>query len=531
MKIGFLGNSNNYPFMLARAMRRAGHDVLFVLNRRNALDRPENRYDDVDLATSDWIVDAGDLEATERFQFLPETALRDRVVRLLSGCDTVILNHAALSLASLIGRPHLALLTGTDIQNLADPGYVRAADGFPLADRLWLQDAIARQRSGITSAIGVSAFFRGLVPRYDATLDGLGVSADQRFFCWMTDPTYIAAAPAPDNQRVRIFNLARITWKSAGDLEFTMDHKATDVTLQGLARFVERHPGVDLEVRLVEKGLQVEKARSLVEACRLSSRVTWLKEMTQREVIEEYRRADIVFDQMGLSVVAMGGLDVMAVGRPLIANARPDVMRHWMASPPICHAATVEEVAAQLELLILDPEARRRIGQQSRAYVEQHCSAEQSARLCIGRLDRVLSDPVRYSAWAEEAMETRDRLLDEREARLARTEAELAARGRLVVEKENHIAEEHRLVTLRAQIAQERAEVAERRTELAQEMAHARAVMAEERAVVAEKRAELAREGSELARSFAAYDALRIVRWQRALRAWARRLTGQSGPA
>lgn len=492
MKIGFLGNANNYPFMLARAVRRGGHEVLFVLNRRNALDRPENRYDDVDLATSDWIVDAGDLEDTERFQFPPESPLRDRVVSLLGGCDAVILNHAALSLASLIGRPHLALLTGTDIQNLANPDYVHAADGFPLADRLWLENAIARQRSGIASAVGVSAFFRGLVPRHDATLDGLGVGSDRRFFCWMTDPAHIKPADAPDNQRVRIFNLARLTWKRVGEGEFTEDHKASDVMIRGLGRFVERHPDVDLEIRLVEKGLQIEEARSLIAASGLSSRVTWLKEMTQREVLEEYRNADILFDQMGLSVVAMGGLDAMAVGRPLIANARPDVLQHWTKTPPICHAATVEEVTTQLERLILDPDERRRVGRESRAYVEQHCSAEQSARLCVERLDRVMSDTVRYSAWTAEAMEAKDRLLDERETRLARAEAELAERERLVTEKENRIEDEYRLRVLRDQISEQRAE---------------------------------------LIRGFAAYDALRIVRWQRSLKAWARRLTGQTGPA
>ena len=41
MKIGFLGNANNYPFMLARALKRAGHDVRFVVDRKNLLDRPD----------------------------------------------------------------------------------------------------------------------------------------------------------------------------------------------------------------------------------------------------------------------------------------------------------------------------------------------------------------------------------------------------------------------------------------------------------------------------------------------------------
>lgn len=484
--------------MLARAMRRAGHKVVFVLNQNTALNRPENRYDDVVLDESPWIFDAGRLGETERFQFLPPSPLREAAIERLRTCDAVVLNHSAVSLAPLIGRPHIALLTGTDVQDLAHPGYLRQADGFPEADKLWLENAIARQRIGIATAIAVSTFSRGLIPRHDVVLDSLGVGSDRRFFSWMTDPDHLRAAPAAGNDSIRIFNVARLTWKRVGEGEFTEDHKASDVMLRGLARFVERHPDTRLEIRLVRKGLQVEEAERLIEALGLSTRVTWLKEMTQRETLEECRRADIVFDQLGLSVVGMGGLDAMALGRPLVANARPDVITGYQAESPICHAATADEVANQMERLASRPE-RERVGQASRAFVERYCSADLAAAMFEKRIRPVISDQAQYSRWSGAFMQAWEQGLDEREARLARAEAEVAERERLVTERENRAADEHRLMMLRAQIAQERAD--------------------------------LAKEGSELARSFAAYDALRIVRWQRALKAWARRLTGRKGPA
>ena len=33
LRIGFSGNQNNSPFMLARALRTAGHDVRFLVDR------------------------------------------------------------------------------------------------------------------------------------------------------------------------------------------------------------------------------------------------------------------------------------------------------------------------------------------------------------------------------------------------------------------------------------------------------------------------------------------------------------------
>ena len=520
MKVGFLGNANNYPFMLARAVRRAGHDVLFVLNHKGALNRPENRYDDVEVAGTEWILDAGDLETTERFQFPAESPLLDRVVAKLRECDAVILNHGGLSLAPLIGRPHIALLTGTDIQDLAVPAHSDQARGYRVVDRLWLDNAIARQRAGIASAIGVSVFYRGLVPRYDATLDALGVTSDRRFFCWMTDPHRIAAVPAPKNDRIRIFNLARLTWKTPREREFNMDHKATDLMILGLARFIERHPGVNLDVRLVEKGAQVREARQLVESSGLSSRVTWLKEMNQRQVLEEYQRADIVFDQLGLSVVAMGGLDVLSVGRPLIANGRPDVMRHYVPEPPICQAATVDEVVGQLERLVLNTEERVRVGQESRAYVEQHCSADASAAMCIERIEAVLSNPTRYSSWSGKKMEARERLAEEREERLKDAEAVLAAREAEIVRREgtpDDLVERESRVRLREHALTGREELtAKRETDIASREAQ-----------VAQLQTLLSAERAELDRSFKVYDSLPIVRWQRSLKAWMRRLTGR----
>jgi len=41
--IGFLGNANNYPFMLAKAVRALGHEVVFIIGSEMALNSPESR--------------------------------------------------------------------------------------------------------------------------------------------------------------------------------------------------------------------------------------------------------------------------------------------------------------------------------------------------------------------------------------------------------------------------------------------------------------------------------------------------------
>ena len=57
MKIGFLGNSNNYPFRLAQALRALGHDVVFFVDRprSESRHRPECHYTDVPYPYPNWV--------------------------------------------------------------------------------------------------------------------------------------------------------------------------------------------------------------------------------------------------------------------------------------------------------------------------------------------------------------------------------------------------------------------------------------------------------------------------------------------
>jgi glycosyltransferase involved in cell wall biosynthesis len=90
-------------------------------------------------------------------------------------------------------------------------------------------------------------------------------------------------------------------------------------------------------------------------------------------------------------VVAMAGLDAMATGRPLIANARPEIGAEALDAPsPVCQARTPAEVAAQLQRLVFDAKERERVGNASRAYVERHFSAEGAARRLLERLEKAL---------------------------------------------------------------------------------------------------------------------------------------------
>jgi glycosyltransferase involved in cell wall biosynthesis len=200
----------------------------------------------------------------------------------------------------------------------------------------------------------------------------------------MTDTEEIKPAPPPENKRIRVFNVARLSWKRPDPrLHSNLDYKGTDILLKGVRQFVERH-GNQIELVLVRKGVHVAETVELVDQLDLTGVVTWVGELSQKAVLEQYRMADIVTDQFAMSVVGAGGADAMATGRPVIGNGRPEIPEYPLGrDSPVCQASNEGEVAAQLERLVFDPEERLRIGNLSREYVEKKLSATRSARVLL----------------------------------------------------------------------------------------------------------------------------------------------------
>jgi len=394
MRIGFIGNTNNYPFMLARALRELGHEVRFIVSSPSPLGRPEHRYSDIDHPYPEWIHDLSPIRLRD-VMYLGSSARR-RITRILRGCDAVIANDFGPMVLSDLNLPSIALLTGSDLDacvnvdcfEAGSSQYMRLPTPYRRVIRWIYSTRLVRpQRIGIRAAAGVVYFPRGILPRSDRLLDELGIEDERRIFNLMTDIDALDYLPQPFNTPLRVFCGARLSWaslKPEGGME--LDYKGAEIMVRGLALFV-RSSGIPLEIRLVRKGLHVEETMKLVEDLGLAKHVIWLDEMSHIQVEQEYRQADIVFDQLGRGMIGMVSLDAMACGRPVIANARPEILEPLLGVPsPICQASTPYEVSQQISYLHSNPGERERIGLASRNYVEQYCSSIALAKRCLQKL-------------------------------------------------------------------------------------------------------------------------------------------------
>jgi glycosyltransferase involved in cell wall biosynthesis len=393
MKIGIFGNTNNYPLMLALGLRRLGHEAVLVVNRKERLHRPEAKYPELTTYPY-WIRDYSDIPEEDFLTATPRIAPVLDFLAFDSG--GLVLNDLGPSLLEFCPLPAIVLLTGSDLTYYADPamremrqtGWSGDYAATP-SGRFWTRrfdEFVARQRAGIRAAAAVSAPLPGLVPAMDALLRDIGVDDSRRDFLYLADTANPPAPPNRTGRPLRVVNGARLNWKRPLPAGYsTQDHKATDVLLQGFADFVAHGP--DAELVLFRKGLHVAETEQLAASLGIASRIVWRDEVTLSEFYAEVSGADVVCDQLGESFPGMVAVDAMALGVPVIANFRPEILgRHFPEPIAACQARTPGEVAAHLAALAASPQARIKAGRAARHFARTHLSPAANARRCLAHL-------------------------------------------------------------------------------------------------------------------------------------------------
>jgi len=393
LSIAIFGNTNNYPLLLAQGLRLLGHNVRLVLSRKELLHRPEARYPDWATAYPDWIVDCSNLSDEDIAYETP--ALDQTIHQLTHNVDLVILNDVGPALATYLHAPHAVVLTGSDLAYYASFGSLQMRTSMwdsefkrSLQGRRYLRrmaDLVARQRDGILSAEVVCYGQRGLVPSGDQLLDDIGVVDDRRLMLYFSNTIDLQVQPAAYNEKLAVLCGSRIVYRPERNPALSaMDFKGTDVLIRGFAEYCQR--GGQGELRLPQKGQDLDAACELINGLDIADRITWLPEMPLAGFYEEMAKADLICDQFGVSFPGMVTTDAYALGRPVMANLRNEIFGQRFLEPlPGFDAKTLEEIADHLMMMEKDKNILVEMGYKSRTYAEAYLSPESMARQLLSR--------------------------------------------------------------------------------------------------------------------------------------------------
>jgi glycosyltransferase involved in cell wall biosynthesis len=396
-KIAVIGNMNNSPLRLVEGLRLIGHDAHLFINRKEILHRPESIYSDLlQYGYPSWMHDISDV--ADECNLLLDTGKKDALTRHLNEeFGLSILNDWAPSLAEDLTHPHISFLTGSDIAYYANfETLISVTNCWPSATKRSvngrkslreLTDMIRLQRDGIASSDIVIHPVRGLVPENDRVLDILGVTDDMRLELWPCCTTQLPFEPPPHNNVLKLLSPSRVNFAHSdkGSIFTSQDMKGTSVLLEGFSRFCAG--GGRAELHLIEKGGDIELARSIISQYGLDERVVWHKEMTTRQLRDLMRSFDLVCDQFNASPLGLITLDAYAIGRPVLANFTVNDLPGRFPEPlPGLLASTAEVVAQQLERVSNDAQLLDVLGKRSREYAEKYLSCEVMAHKLINRL-------------------------------------------------------------------------------------------------------------------------------------------------
>ncbi|MCQ6559717.1 glycosyltransferase family 4 protein [Paenibacillus mendelii] len=127
--------------------------------------------------------------------------------------------------------------------------------------------------------------------------------------------------------------------------------KGTEYVLQGIDRL--RRKGLDFDFKIIN-------------------------DVSHKEAIKEYRKADIIIDQLLQGSFGVLSLEGMALGKPVICYVRDGMIRHYPPGIAIVNA-NKDTFYDVLKKLVKDPESRREIGIAGRTYIEKHYDSRQLA--------------------------------------------------------------------------------------------------------------------------------------------------------
>lgn len=384
MRAVFLGNMNNFPFGIAKELKKRGYETKLYLDTHKdyILDRPES----TDLLLKDnypkWIIQLGSRYLGFKravFLLLPNIFYR-KLIAEINSYDIVFLNGEWFRIGKYISPNKfvIGLFAGYDLE-IADQNLVnkfaensrsknRFTKKIPLLfyRTIWKR-SIQMQIEGVKRVNLVNYYLPEINPIGDEILQKIknNLKYSRLFLRGFDTSLFDYNEPEIAKEKFIILSVTRFFFTTK-----RVDNKRNDIMIKGIALFVEKNNITkDLEIIFFEKGDDLEIAKKMCVDLKIAKFIKWIPIIPLYDLKPYFAKCDVAFDQLGEQWVG-AGLFSMLAGRPLIANGRTDLYKKYLGEDiPVCQALNEEEVCAWLTKLYTNRNLIKEIGLKSRNFI------------------------------------------------------------------------------------------------------------------------------------------------------------------
>jgi glycosyltransferase involved in cell wall biosynthesis len=148
--------------------------------------------------------------------------------------------------------------------------------------------------------------------------------------------------------------------------------KGNDRLIRAFAQFRRETASKPILI-LCEWGQELHRSRTLIKELGLEKAVVWTPPLNKMKLIEYYNAADMVLDQFTIGTFGTVTPEAMSCGKPVVLHFDRTVHEWCYAEmPPVLSAKDEREILGWLVELGGSPQARARIGQASREWIEKY---------------------------------------------------------------------------------------------------------------------------------------------------------------
>lgn len=189
------------------------------------------------------------------------------------------------------------------------------------------------------------------------------------------DETVFAPCEQDNPMRAQLLSKYQVDFLFIAPARQNWALKGNDRMLHAFATALQS--GLNAQLIIPTWGQDIEQSQRLAEELKITTKIDWIKPMTERGLIKYYQAVDAALDQFVLGVFGLTTPKAMSCGIPVLC-AYDEAPNSWCFNehPPIMRCSTTAEIATQLLLFKTNHSQTKQVGKDARQWILRYHSSE-----------------------------------------------------------------------------------------------------------------------------------------------------------